>query len=142
MIPHKRERQKPDENRRTKRYRYSAEATLRHLECELTFPGVLLDLSHRGCLIRLIDSADIEIGTFLDLTVNSNAVAFRALGEVRHCSRKPCLIGISFVNLNRRGPADVRDLIAELESHQQSKRSAERSIHRTTPRPWPDGAQS
>jgi len=142
MIPDKREWPKPDENRRTKRYRYSAEATLRQLERGLTLQGVLLDLSHRGCLIRLIDSADIEIGTFLDLSVTSNAVAFRALGEVRHCSGEPCLVGISFMNLNRRGPADVRDLIAELESHQQPKRSAKRSIHRTTPRVRPAGAQS
>jgi hypothetical protein len=131
MIPDKRERPKPDENRRAKRYRYSADATLRQLGSGLTFPGVLLDLSHRGCLIRLIDSADVEIGTFFDLSVNSNAVAFRALGEVRHCSLEPCLIGISFVNLNRRGPADVRDLIAELE---KPERSPKRSVHRTPPR--------
>jgi hypothetical protein len=132
MIPDERGRPKPDESRRAKRYRYSADATLRQLECELTLPGVLLDLSHRGCLIKLIDSADIKVGTFLDLSINSNAVAFRALGEVRHCSRKPCLIGISFVNLSRRGPADVHDLIAELESHQQPKRSPKRAIRRTT----------
>jgi hypothetical protein len=119
MIPDKQGRPKPDENRRAKRYRYSADATLRPLGSGLTLPGVLLDLSYRGCLIRLIGSADIEVGTFLDLSINSNAVSFRALGEVRHCSRVPCLIGISFANLNRRGPADVRDLIAELESHQQ-----------------------
>jgi hypothetical protein len=135
MTPDERLRPKPDENRRGKRYRYSAEATLRQLESGLTLPGVLLDLSNRGCLVRLFDSADIEIGTFLDLSVNSNAVSFRALGEVRHCSLEPCLIGISFMTLNRRGPADVRDLIDELESRQQSKRSPKRSIHRKTQTP-------
>jgi hypothetical protein len=36
------------EDRRRKRYRYPADATLRQLETGLTLPGVILDLSARG----------------------------------------------------------------------------------------------
>jgi PilZ domain len=114
------------EDRRGKRYRYSADATLRQLDTGLTLPGVILDLSARGGLFRLSEPSGISVGTFVDLTVHSRSVTFRALGSIRHCSPELRLIGISFVNLNRLGQSELRELIKELESKQQPKRSQTR----------------
>ena len=104
------------ENRQAKRYRYRGDATVRRLESEPSLAGRILDLSVHGCLLRLPDLSDFHIGAPVDLAVNSTTVAFRALGSVRHISHTRRLLGVSFVNLTRRGETELQELIAELES--------------------------
>ena len=89
---------------------------MRRLESEPSLAGRILDLSVHGCLLRLPDLSDFQVGAPVDLAVNSSTVAFRALGSVRHISHTRSLLGISFVNLTRRGEAELQELIGELES--------------------------
>jgi hypothetical protein len=116
------------ENRRAKRYRYQADAAVRRLELPDTLPGRILDLSDRGCLLRLPNLTDFPVDSLVDICVNSRAVTFRALGSVRHCSRNRRLIGLAFVNLSRRGQVDLRELIAELEAAEQTGQSVAHEI--------------
>ena len=111
------------ENRQAKRYRYQADAAVRRLELPDTLPGRILDLSVRGCLLRLPNLSDFAVNSLVDVCVNSSAVTFRALGSVRHCSHNRRLIGLSFVNLTRRGQVDLLELIAELEAAEQAGQS-------------------
>jgi c-di-GMP-binding flagellar brake protein YcgR len=116
------------ENRQAKRYRYQADAAVRRLELPDTLPGRILDLSARGCLLRLPNLADFAVDSLVDVCVNSSAVTFRALGSVRHCSQNRRLIGLAFVNLSRRGQVDLLDLIAELEAAEQAGQSLAHQI--------------
>lgn len=116
------------ENRQAKRYRYQADATVRRLELPDTLSGRILDLSARGCLLRLPNLSDFAVDSLVDVCVNSNAVTFRALGSVRHCSQNRRLIGLSFVNLTRRGQLDLIELIAELEASEHSGQSLTHEI--------------
>jgi c-di-GMP-binding flagellar brake protein YcgR len=120
--------QRSTENRRSPRYRYRGEATLRRLDSDPTLPGRVLDLSATGCLLRLPDPSDFTVGTLIDLSIQAGAVTFRALGSVRHRARTRRVLGISFVNLSRRGEAELNALIADLESAEQSGRSTIQEI--------------
>jgi hypothetical protein len=104
------------ENRQAKRYKYQGETTVRRLEANLALPGRILDLSLNGCLLRLPDVSNLDVDALVDMDITSRAVAFRALGSVRHCSLRRQLVGISFVNLNRTGKDALNSLIADLES--------------------------
>ncbi|MGD0796415.1 MAG: PilZ domain-containing protein [Acidobacteriaceae bacterium] len=112
--------QRATENRQSPRYRYRGDATVRRLDSDPTLPGRVLDLSARGCLLRLPDLSDFQPNTLVDLHIHASTVAFRALGSVRHRARTRRVIGISFVNLSQRGQAELLALIAELESDEQS----------------------
>jgi hypothetical protein len=116
-------KQRQAENRQTRRYRYRGQATVRRLESDPSLPATILDLSAQGCLLRLPDLADFAVGTLIDMSINSDTVAFRALGSVRHCARRRRLLGISFVNLSRRGTSDLVELIAGLQSDEQAGQS-------------------
>jgi hypothetical protein len=111
------------EKRQTKRYRYQGDAKLRRLESDITMPGRVLDLSARGCLLQVPDLTDLAVDTPVDMSVNTGWVSFRALGSVRHCNLKHSRIGISFVNLSRRGESELRELIADLEEAERAGRS-------------------
>jgi hypothetical protein len=124
---------RPAEKRQARRYRYRGETTVRRLNSDPSLPGCILNLSTRGCLLRLPDLSDFEIGTLVDISVHSKLIAFRALGSVRHCSRNRRLLGISFTNLSQRGEAALLDLIADLEANAQAGRSA---IHQITVFPY------
>jgi c-di-GMP-binding flagellar brake protein YcgR len=129
--------QRSTENRQSPRYRYRGDATVRRLDSDPTLPGRVLDLSATGCLLRLPDPSDFAVGTLIDLSIQTGALVFRALGSVRHRARTRRVLGISFVNLNQRGEAELLALIAELESAQQEGRSAIQEIavlrHRDEP---------
>jgi hypothetical protein len=120
--------QRSTENRRAPRYRYRGEATLRRLDSDPTLPGRVLDLSASGCLLRLPDPSDFAVGTLIDLSIQTGPLGFRALGSVRHRARTRRVLGISFVNLSRRGEAELNALIADLESAEQSGQSAVQEI--------------
>jgi hypothetical protein len=108
------------ENRQAPRYRYAGEATLRRLDSDPTSPGRVLDLSARGCLLRLPDPYEFQVDTLVDLAIHTSAISFRALGSVRHRARTRRVLGISFINLTERGEADLLALIADLESADQT----------------------
>jgi hypothetical protein len=116
-------KQRTPEKRETKRYRYRGDAKLRRLESDLTMPGRVLDLSARGCLLEVPDLTDFAVDTPVDMSVNTGWVSFRALGSVRHRNLKHMRIGISFVNLTRRGESELRELIAELEEAERAGRT-------------------
>jgi hypothetical protein len=107
------------EKREAKRYRYKGDATVRRLEYDESQNGRILDLSVRGCLLRLPDLSDLTIGALVDISLSSRLVSLRALGSVRHCSRSRKLLGIAFVNLSRRCEADLLELIDDLDSAEQ-----------------------
>jgi c-di-GMP-binding flagellar brake protein YcgR len=111
--------QRSTENRESPRYRYRGDATVRRLDSDPTLPGRVLDLSARGCLLRLPDPSDFQVNTLVDLHIHAGAVAFRALGSVRHRARTRRVLGISFVNLSQRGETELLALINELESAEQ-----------------------
>ena len=130
------------EHRQAKRYRFRGDATVRRLDAAPALRGRVLDLSERGCLLRLPDLSDLKVDELVDLSVKSNAVSFRAVGEVRRCDPDRWRIGISFVNLTRRGEADLLDLIADLETAQQLGRACVQEIRvmrRDIPPPPTDG---
>jgi len=110
------------EHRKARRYQYRGDATARQLESGLTQPGRILDLSARGCLLTLPDLSGLEVDTLVDMSVNTSSVAFRALGQVRHRSPSCWRVGIAFVNLSRRGQADLLQLIDDLEAAEQQGR--------------------
>jgi c-di-GMP-binding flagellar brake protein YcgR len=121
--------QRSAENRQSPRYRYRGDATVRRLDSDPTLPGRVLDLSAQGCLLRLPDLSDFEANSLVDLHINTGAVAFRALGSVRHRARTRRVLGISFVNLSQRGEAELLSLITELESAEQDGRSTVEEIN-------------
>jgi hypothetical protein len=116
------------ENRQPPRFRYRGETTVRRLDTNPSLPGHVLDLSARGCLLRLPDLAEFEVGALVDMSITSNLISFRALGSVRHRSRRRRLLGISFVNLTQRGQADLLALIDSLEKDEQAGRSVVQEI--------------
>jgi len=116
------------ENRQAKRYRYRGAVTVRRLESDPSLLGLILELSTTGCLLRLPDISEFEVGSVVDIAVNSRAVAFRALGSIRHRSHTRRLVGIAFVNLSRRGQSDLLDLIADLEATDKAGGSGVREI--------------
>src|SRR5580658_4740297 len=116
------------ENRQAKRYRYRGAVTVRRLESDPSLAGLILELSTTGCLLRLPDLTEYEVGSVVDIAVNSRAVAFRALGSVRHRSWTRGLPGIAFVNLSRRGQSDLLDLIADLEATEKAGSSGVHEI--------------
>jgi hypothetical protein len=120
---------RPAEKRQARRYRYRAETMVRRLNSDPSLAGCILNLSARGCLLRLPELSDYETGTLVDVSVNSRLIAFRALGSVRHCSRNRRLLGISFLNLSQRGEAALLDLIADLEADAQAGRSGVHQIN-------------
>jgi hypothetical protein len=107
------------EHRQARRYRFRGDATARPLESGIALPGRVLDLSALGCLLMVPNLSEFAVGTLVDVSVNSSSIAFRALGSVRHCNPNHWRIGISFVNLSRRGEADLLELIAELDAAEQ-----------------------
>jgi hypothetical protein len=117
------------ENRQVKRYRYRGQAILRRLDEGESLPARILNLSLRGCLLRLPDLSDFAVGALVDLGVSTSLATFRALGSIRHCSHRRRLLGISFVNLTRRGEAELLDLIADLEAAEQAGNSG---VHQIT----------
>jgi hypothetical protein len=117
------------ENRQAKRYRYRGAVVVRRLESDPVLPGLVLELSTQGCLLRLPDLSEFAVGTVVDIVVSSHLVSFRALGSVRHRSRTRRVIGVSFVNLSRRGESDLLDLIADLEAEEQAGRAG---VHQIT----------
>jgi len=116
-------RRRSVENRQARRYRYRGAVVVRRLESDPSHAGLILELSTHGCLLRLPNVADFEVGAVLDLAVNSRMVAFRALGSVRHRSWIRRVLGIAFENLSQRGEADLLALIADLEAEEQAGRS-------------------
>jgi hypothetical protein len=116
-------KQRTPEKRETKRYRFRGDAKLRRLESDHSLPGRILDLSAHGCLLQVPDLSDFAVDTLVDMCVNTGWVSFRALGSVRHRNRKHLRIGISFVNLSRRGESELRELIADLEKAERAGRS-------------------
>ena len=117
------------EHRQARRYRFRGDATARPLESNETLPGRILDLSTLGCLLMMPNLSEFALGTLVDISVNTSSIAFRALGAVRHSNPSHWRIGISFVNLSRRGEADLLELIAELAAAGQLGRSC---IHEIT----------
>jgi c-di-GMP-binding flagellar brake protein YcgR len=117
------------ENRQAKRYRYRGAVTVRRLESDPSFSGLILELSTTGCLLRLPDISEFEVGSVVDIAVNSRAVAFRALGSVRHRSHTRSLLGVAFVNLSRRGQSELLDLIADLEA---TEKAGDSGVHEIT----------
>ena len=115
-------KQRSAENRQTRRFRYRGQATVRRLESDPSLPATILDLSAQGCLLRLPDLADFAVGTLIDMSINSDTVAFRALGSVRHRAHTRRVLGISFMHLSRRGEADLFALIDDLGSAPPSTR--------------------
>jgi len=108
------------DNRRARRYRYRGEAVIRRLGLDPSTAGSTLDLSTRGCLLKLPDLTNLEVDAPIEVNIYSNVVSFRALGTVRHRSPSRSLVGIAFVNLSRRGESDLYELLAELALAQQS----------------------
>jgi hypothetical protein len=135
-------RQRLVDQRQAKRYRFRGDATMRRLDSAPALRGCVLDLSERGCLLRLPDLSDLKVDELVDLSISSNAVSFRAVGEVRRCDPDRWRVGISFMNLTRRGEADLLDLIADLETAQQLGRACVQEIRvmrRDVPPPSTDG---
>jgi hypothetical protein len=104
------------EHRKAKRYRYPGQVLVGAPGTGDSQPANVLDLSASGCLLRMIKASDFRIGATLEVTINSAQIAFRALGAVRHFGQDRFVVGISFVNLGRRGASDLQELIADLES--------------------------
>ncbi len=103
------------EVRNNKRYLYSARAFL-------TAPslppekGVLRDLSLGGCLVQLGHPIDVLVGSEIEVNLQSNYLAFRAVGWVRHITECGKGVGVLFGPLNARGLRDLRNLLHDLES--------------------------
>jgi hypothetical protein len=116
------------EHRRTGRYRLRGEATARVLDSDLTMPGRILDLSTHGCLFATPCLVPIEIDSLLDMSISTSAVAFRAIGSVRHCLSNHERIGVSFVNLTRRGESELLQLIEVLKGAEQSGRTGTHEV--------------
>jgi hypothetical protein len=110
------------EHRRARRFRLPGQVTARPLETDITMPGRVIDLSASGCLLMVPCLAKFQIDTFVDLSVTAGAVTFRALGSIRHCVPNHWRIGISFVNLTRRGQSELTQLIEALETAQREGR--------------------
>jgi c-di-GMP-binding flagellar brake protein YcgR len=129
--------QRSTENRQFPRYRYRGEAVLRRLDSDPALPARVLDLSATGCLLRLPDLSEFEVGAMIDIYIHSAVAAFRALGSVRHRAHTRRVLGIAFVNLSKRGQTELFALIAELESAEQSGQPAVHEIsvlrHPTNP---------
>ena len=100
-------------------------------------PGKIIDLSADGCLLMVPSLIGFEIGTVVDISVNTGAVSFRALASVRHRAPNHWRVGVSFVDLNRRGKAELSQLIEALEEAAQSGRptACEITVLRTEEHP-------
>ncbi len=104
-----------DDIRINKRYLYSARAFL----TPASLPpeeGLLRDLSISGCLVQLGHPIDVLVGSEIEVNLQSNYLAFRAVGWVRHLTERGKVVGILFGPLNARGLKDLRILIDDLDS--------------------------
>ena len=110
------------DQRQARRYRLRGEATARPLETDITMPGRVIDLSAQGCLLMVPSLTGFEIGTIVDMSVSTDTVTFRALGRVRHRAPDHWRLGVSFVDLSRRGKSELSQLIEVLEEAAQQGR--------------------
>jgi hypothetical protein len=110
------------EHRRARRYRLGGEATARPLDTDITMPGKVIDVSASGCLVMVPCLAGFEVGTFVDMSVSTGAATFRALGTICHRAPNHWRVGVSFVNLSRRGQSELGELIDVLKSAEQNGR--------------------
>jgi hypothetical protein len=117
------------EHRRARRYRLLGQATARPLDTDVTMPGRVIDVSTSGCLLVVPCLAKFDIDTFVDVCVTTNTATFRALASIRHCVPNHWRVGVSFVNLSRRGQEELAQLIDALEA---AKRSGRRHTHEVT----------
>jgi hypothetical protein len=111
------------EHRSAKRFRLRGEATARALESDISLPGRVLDLSARGCLLVVPSLAPFAVDTLVDLSIRAANVNFRAVGSVRHHVPNHWRLGISFVNLSRRGQAELVELLEALELAEKQGRA-------------------
>jgi hypothetical protein len=116
------------EHRSAKRYRLLGQVTARPLETDITMPGRVIDVSASGCLLMVPCLAKFAVDTFVDISVTTPAATFRALGSIRHCVPNHWRIGVSFVNLSRRGQAELGQLIEALEEAQQQGRTGSHEV--------------
>jgi hypothetical protein len=103
------------EVRNNKRYLYSARVFLTAPSLP-TEEGILRDLSLGGCRVQLGHAIDVLVGSEIEVNLQSNYLAFRTLGGVRHMTERGRGVGVLFGPINARGLRDLRSLIDDLES--------------------------
>ncbi len=103
------------EKRMHKRYHYAARAWVKPAG-EQEQEGTLLDLSLGGCLIRVPNPMEFYTDTDIEVNLQSNYLAMRAIASVRRYLEGGRVVGVSFEKLTPRGRKDLIALIADLES--------------------------
>jgi hypothetical protein len=92
--------------------------------------GHILDLSAGGCLIRLLDSCHhLRKGMLIEVGIQLNFVAFRAVATVRHIAEDRSDVGICFATIGRRARSELLDLMVELEAAEAAEEAAAALAH-------------
>jgi c-di-GMP-binding flagellar brake protein YcgR len=108
---------KEEERRAHKRYLYIGRATIGIPE-GTRHAGTIVDLSMGGCLIRLAARAEFASHATVEVSLQSNYLAFRTMGSIRRYAEEGTLLGIAFQTIGARGRNDLRALILDLEAEQ------------------------
>jgi hypothetical protein len=65
----------------------------------------------------------------VEVGIQLNFVAFRAVATIRHVSEDRSDVGICFADIGRRARSDLLDLMAELEAAQAAEEAAAALAH-------------
>jgi hypothetical protein len=96
---------------------YYATATISLASAQTSHQATVVDLSRKGCLLRLRGPAGFEVGDIVELSVQSNDLTFRARASIRHVREQGSLVGLRLEGLTSRGSAYLATLVAELEAN-------------------------
>jgi c-di-GMP-binding flagellar brake protein YcgR len=113
------------ERRTTKRYDLRGDVRIVPQGTDIVHCGHILDLSAGGCLIRLLDpSHHLRRGMLVEVGIQLNFVAFRAVATIRHVAEDRSDVGICFASIGRRARSDLLDLMVELEAAEAAEAAA------------------
>jgi hypothetical protein len=97
------------------RHKFNGSGTLSIPSSRERHTGAIVDLSVGGCRLQFPEPVAWEVGTIVELNLQSSYLAVRTRASIRHSSASGTLLGFQFEGLSERGTAQIREQLNDLE---------------------------
>jgi hypothetical protein len=97
------------------RHKFNGSGTLSVPSSRERHTGAIVDLSVGGCRLQFPHSVAWEVGTQVEVNLQSSYLALRTRASIRHSSDSGTLLGFEFEGLSERGIAQIREQLNDLE---------------------------
>lgn len=87
-------------------------ATVRCSKAGPTISGSLIDISISGCLVSMPEPLQVTSDQMIEVRLDLNHIAVRAMGFVRHTNRADNAVGIEFHKLSEKDRADLDEFVS------------------------------